>query len=51
MATRGYKVRRTSESKDDVYKRENLASVAIKQRQIKCLHWLPKTSFYIVFVY
>ena len=34
-------VRRTSESKDNVYKKENLASIAIKQ--IQCQHWLPKT--------
>ena len=31
----------TYESKDSLYKRENLASIAIKQ--IQCLYWLPKT--------
>ena len=38
---------RTSESKDNVYKRENLASIAIKQ--IQCLHWLPKTILGLLF--
>ena len=38
---------RTSESKDNVYKTENLASIAIKQ--IQCLHWLPKTILGLLF--